>query len=203
MRSYVLLIAATAIAVSAQTASQNATVAALAAQIPACTTQCDDAAFAQVGCGATDYACHCAHGAQLQAILPGCLKNSTCSADDLALFATIPPKICAALNSTTSSTTAAGGNSTGSGIAASSGLPVNSANRTTIMTSTMSGSAGGSTVTSTMAVTSGGVVATNTPAGPSATTGGAASSTSRAAAYTHAANGLLGVAGVGLMFLAL
>lgn len=68
---------------SAQTASQNATAAALAAQVPECARACDDAAITKVGCNLDDYSCHCAHGSQLSTIIPPCLKNSTCTPTDL------------------------------------------------------------------------------------------------------------------------
>jgi hypothetical protein len=46
---------------------------------------CDKAAIASVGCGETDYACHCAHSTQLQSIVVPCLQNSsTCTSSDLA-----------------------------------------------------------------------------------------------------------------------
>ncbi|KAF4625124.1 hypothetical protein G7Y89_g13044 [Cudoniella acicularis] len=87
----------------AQTAYQNATAASLAAQIPSCALPCDDAAIKSVDCALTDYACHCAHGAQLAVIIPPCLANSTCTSADLQTFGAIPPKICAALNGTATS----------------------------------------------------------------------------------------------------
>ena len=79
-----LVISAIALAASAQTAQQNASAAAIAAMIPACARPCDDSAITQVGCGLTDYACHCAHGTQLAALIPTCLtSNSNCTAADL------------------------------------------------------------------------------------------------------------------------
>ncbi|KAF2666622.1 hypothetical protein BT63DRAFT_313277 [Microthyrium microscopicum] len=92
---------------SAQTASQNASAAAIAAQIPSCAIPCDNSAIQQVGCGLTDYSCHCAHGDQLATLIPPCLtKNATCSSADLQKFGTIPAKICAALNSTSTNSSA-------------------------------------------------------------------------------------------------
>ena|ERR1700759_2049473 len=79
-----LVIGAFALAVSAQTAQQNSSAAAIAAKIPACARPCDDTAITQVGCGLTDYACHCAHGTQLAALIPPCLtSNSNCTTADL------------------------------------------------------------------------------------------------------------------------
>jgi CFEM domain len=72
------------LAVSAQTAAQNASAAALAAQIPACALPCDQAAILSVGCGLTEYSCHCAHGSQLAVLIPPCLeKNATCTPTEL------------------------------------------------------------------------------------------------------------------------
>jgi hypothetical protein len=77
------IVVSLAVAASAQSAAQNATAAALAAQIPECARSCDDAGIAKVGCGLEDYACHCAHGSQLAVLIPPCLANSTCSPADL------------------------------------------------------------------------------------------------------------------------
>ena len=52
---------------------------------------CDKAAIASVGCGETDYACHCAHSTQLQSIVVPCLQNSsTCTSSDLASILPFP-----------------------------------------------------------------------------------------------------------------
>ncbi|KAI7545369.1 hypothetical protein KC331_g6253 [Hortaea werneckii] len=104
MRALVHLVILGASTVSALTAAQNASAAALAAQIPACALLCDESGIRAVGCGLMDYACHCAHGTELAASIPSCLqKNSTCSATDLQAFAAIPSKICAVVNGTATS----------------------------------------------------------------------------------------------------
>ncbi|EMC97777.1 hypothetical protein BAUCODRAFT_403488 [Baudoinia panamericana UAMH 10762] len=185
MRTFTLIAVASAAIVSAQTAAQNATAAALAAQIPACVIPCDDAAISSVGCGLTDYACHCAHGTQLSQIIPGCLANSTCSQSDLALFASIPPKICAALNSSanaTSTTTA-----TPVGTAVSSGRPSATANSTTTRTTFVSNTGS----------------ATATPSGPSASPSAPAQQHSGAGSLSPVISGLFGLLGAGLLFAAL
>ena len=57
---------------------------------------CDKAAIASVGCGETDYACHCAHSSQLQSIVVPCLQNSSnCSSSDLQ---SAPPLFLSELN---------------------------------------------------------------------------------------------------------
>ncbi|RMY34106.1 hypothetical protein D0866_05476 [Hortaea werneckii] len=101
MRAFVHLVILGASTVSALTAAQNASAAALAAQIPTCAVPCDESGIVAVGCGLKDYACHCAHSTELAAFIPSCLqKNSTCNATDLQIFAAIPPKICAVVNGT-------------------------------------------------------------------------------------------------------
>ncbi|RMX90420.1 hypothetical protein D0869_00124 [Hortaea werneckii] len=104
MRAFVHLVILGASTVSALTAAQNASAAALGAQIPSCALPCDEFGIRAVGCGLKDYACHCVHGTELAASIPSCLqKNSTCNATDLQIFAAIPPKICAVVNSTATS----------------------------------------------------------------------------------------------------
>ncbi|RMY88587.1 hypothetical protein D0861_04743 [Hortaea werneckii] len=111
MHALVHLVILGASTVSALNAAQNASAAALAAQIPACAMPCDKSGIKAVGCGLTDYACHCAHGPELAVSIPSCLqKNSACNATDLQIFAAIPPKICAVVNGTVISS------ATGSGI---------------------------------------------------------------------------------------
>ena len=45
---------------------------------------CDSAAIETVGCGETDYACHCAKSDQIKALLLPCLqKNSNCTSSEL------------------------------------------------------------------------------------------------------------------------
>ncbi|PMD51469.1 uncharacterized protein K444DRAFT_669265 [Hyaloscypha bicolor E] len=86
--------------IAAQDLSQE-TDAQLAAQLPPCVEPCDKAAIASVGCGETDYACHCAHSTQLQSIVVPCLQNSsTCTSSDLATFGTLVKQICLNLNVT-------------------------------------------------------------------------------------------------------
>ncbi|KAK3657852.1 hypothetical protein LTR56_002234 [Elasticomyces elasticus] len=192
MLAFTLLAIVSATLVSAQSASQNASAAALAAQIPACAVPCDDAAILSTGCGLTEYACHCAHGAQLSQLIPACLKaNATCSTADLTLFGSLPLKICAALNSTAPA---------GTGTAASAGITAsaNSTRTSTAVQSTTVTSAG-STYVSTIPGS-----ATATPSGPtSSATGGPAPSSTNAASLNGAVRGLLGAVGAGILYLAL
>jgi hypothetical protein len=45
---------------------------------------CDMMSIAAVGCGETDYACHCAHTDQITALLQPCLKKSSnCTSAEL------------------------------------------------------------------------------------------------------------------------
>jgi hypothetical protein len=82
--SSAFIINSLALVVLGQSAAQNASAASFAAQIPDCARPCDDAAITEIGCGLTDYACHCANGAQLANLIPPCLtSNSTCSPSDL------------------------------------------------------------------------------------------------------------------------
>ncbi|KAK5735172.1 hypothetical protein LTR17_008338 [Elasticomyces elasticus] len=189
MLAFTVLAIVSATLVSAQSASQNASAAALAAQIPACAVPCDDAAILSTGCGLTEYACHCAHGAQLSQLIPACLKaNATCSTADLTLFGTLPLKICAALNSTAPA---------GTGTAASAGVTAsaNSTRTSTAVQSTTVTSAG-STYVSTIPGS-----ATATPSGP--TSSGPAPSSTNAASLNGAVSGLLGAVGAGILYLAL
>ncbi|KAI7279866.1 hypothetical protein KC345_g5116 [Hortaea werneckii] len=109
MHAFVYLVVLGASTVLALNAAQNASAAALAAQIPTCALPCDESGIRAVGCELKDYACHCAHGTEFAASIPSCLQNnSTCSATDLQIFAAIPPKICAVVNRTASSSGGSG-----------------------------------------------------------------------------------------------
>ncbi|RMZ08597.1 hypothetical protein D0864_01704 [Hortaea werneckii] len=144
MHAFVHLVILGASTVSALNAAQNASAAALAAQIPACAVPCDESGIKAVGCGLEDYACHCAHGAELAVSIPSCLqKNSTCNATDLQIFAAIPPKICAVVNGTAISSAPRSGSSmrpTGSvGTGRSSlGISTTNASATADLTATAS-----------------------------------------------------------------
>ncbi|TKA80100.1 hypothetical protein B0A49_02445 [Cryomyces minteri] len=82
--------------------------ASFAAQIPACVESCDHAAIASVGCGLTDYPCHCSHGAQLKALILPCLQNSSnCTTAELTKFGTLVGQLCVAVNATAANATAA------------------------------------------------------------------------------------------------
>jgi len=105
---YILPILSLPLLSLAQTPAQQSAAAALAAQIPACARACDNAAILAAGCGLTEYLCHCAHGSFLAATIPPCLiANSTCTSTDLATFAALPAKICAAIGFGTSTTSSA------------------------------------------------------------------------------------------------
>ncbi|PMD33942.1 hypothetical protein L207DRAFT_517958 [Hyaloscypha variabilis F] len=108
MRSSILLCALSAFTlISAQNLSQE-TDSQLAAQIPSCALACDTAAIASVGCGETEYACHCAHSSQLQSLVVPCLQNSsTCTTADLETFGTLVKQICLNLNVTGNGTSSA------------------------------------------------------------------------------------------------
>ncbi|KAE9366760.1 hypothetical protein N431DRAFT_429564 [Stipitochalara longipes BDJ] len=108
MRSSILLCALSAFTlISAQDLSHE-TDSQLAAQLPSCVLPCDKAAIASVGCGETDYACHCAHSTQLQSIVVPCLQNSsTCTSSDLQTFGTLVKQICLNLNVTGNGTSTA------------------------------------------------------------------------------------------------
>ncbi|OCK81036.1 hypothetical protein K432DRAFT_381686 [Lepidopterella palustris CBS 459.81] len=99
-RPAIFCVLVTAVAVVlAQTPAQYA------AQIPQCSETCDQYGIRKVGCGLTDYACHCANSNALKAVVVPCLQhNSTCTPSELTQFATLVGEICAALNTTTSPT---------------------------------------------------------------------------------------------------
>jgi hypothetical protein len=68
------------------TPTQQSAAASLAAQIPQCALPCDTKAIAAAGCQPTQFECHCAHSAQLQASVATCLSQTgnPCSQADLA-----------------------------------------------------------------------------------------------------------------------
>ncbi|OTA39408.1 hypothetical protein BTJ68_00596 [Hortaea werneckii EXF-2000] len=173
MHAFVHLVLLGASTVLALNAAQNASAAALAAQIPACALPCDESGIRAVGCELKDYACHCAHGTELAASIPSCLqKNSTCSATDLQIFAAIPPKICAVVNGTASSSGSSGVSMKPTG---SVGTGMNSTVTSTIGTSAQT------TMTGTASNTG---FATHTVSGPTRSSSGVSTTSA-----TNAANG--------------
>jgi len=95
------------------TPAESSAAVALAAQIPQCAQSCDQKAVAAAGCQPTEFECHCAHSAELQAAVGTCLgqNGNPCTQADLEKLGNIAQQICKVIGFV------AAGNSTAAGSA--------------------------------------------------------------------------------------